>query len=89
MHGSGVAFRNHLAQALMDMGFIPSLADADVWMRAAVKPDGTKYWEYVATYVDDILALSLDPKTIMKTLEKTWSADALPGSYCQTVDIRR
>jgi hypothetical protein len=73
LRGSGAAFRNHLAQAIGDMGFKASLADPDVWMRPAVKPDGSKYWEYLATYVDDVLCLSLDPKGIMTTLEETYT----------------
>ncbi len=77
LRGSGAAFRNHLAQAITDMGFVPSLADPDVWMRkaVAVKPDGTKYYEYSATYVDDVLCLSIDPKTIMTTPEGPYTSN--------------
>ena len=49
LRGSGAAFRNHLAQAIGDMGFKARLADPDAWMRPAVQPDGLKYWEYLAT----------------------------------------
>ena len=31
-------------------------------MRAQVKPDGFKYWEYVLCYVDDLLCISHNPK---------------------------
>ena len=37
-------------------------------MHPAVKPNGDKYWEYVLCNVNDILAISHDPKTIMKDL---------------------
>jgi hypothetical protein len=43
--------------------------DADVWIRPAVKADGSKYYEYVLCYVDDILVVSERPKRIMEGLE--------------------
>eukprot|EP00980_Cylindrotheca_fusiformis_P002746 scaffold640_cov69-Cylindrotheca_fusiformis.AAC.1 len=39
------------------LGFTSCKADPDVWMRAALKKDGTKYWEYVLLYTDDALAI--------------------------------
>ena len=72
LKSSGAAFRAFLGETIHDMGFRPSLADPDVWMRAAVKPDGFKYWEYVLTYVDDLLAISHDPKSIMKSIQKNF-----------------
>ena len=69
LKSSGAAWRSHLAETLHGMNFTSSLADPDVWYRAAVKPDsGFKYYEYVLIYVDDILALSHRPQDIMKTL---------------------
>ncbi len=51
------------------MKFFPCKADPDVWLREHEKPDGTKYYEYVFVYTDDILALSIDPMTrIMQPL---------------------
>jgi hypothetical protein len=68
LKSSGAAWRVHLAQTMMDMGFKSCLADPDVWLRAATKADGTKYYEYVLIYVDDILAVSSNPSAIMDTL---------------------
>jgi hypothetical protein len=68
LKSSGAAWRAHLAQTMCDLGFKPCEADPDVWMREATKPDGFKYWEYVLIYVDDILAVSHDPESIMKNL---------------------
>jgi len=36
-------------------------ADNDVWYRPAIKPDGTKYYEHILVYTDDILCLSMNP----------------------------
>jgi hypothetical protein len=38
-------------------------------MRPAVKMDGSKYYEYVLCYVDDLLVVSEHPKRIMESLE--------------------
>jgi hypothetical protein len=48
---------NKLADTLPSMGFIPSKADQDVWMR-----DAGDCWEYICIYVDDICASLKDPK---------------------------
>jgi hypothetical protein len=60
--GSGSAFRNHLAKLMMDLGFQSCKADPDVWMRKAIKHDGSSYYEYGLYYIDDTLAISVDPK---------------------------
>ena len=72
LKASGACFRAHLANTLRIMGFVSTKADPDVWMRASVKPDGTKYYEYVLCYVDDVLASSMNPKHIMETLSDTF-----------------
>jgi hypothetical protein len=33
-----------MAASLRDAGFVSCKADPDVWMKAAVKPNGDKYW---------------------------------------------
>ena len=70
LRGSGAAFRNHLAKLMTDLGFESCKADPDVWLRLAYKPDGEPYYEYVLFYVDDALAVSLDPKSILFKVDK-------------------
>ena len=65
-----------MAATLRDAGFESCKADPDVWMRKAVKPDGFKYWEYVLCYVDDVLAVSHDPKKILEFLEQRYTLKA-------------
>jgi hypothetical protein len=43
------------------MGFIPSKADSDVWMRPS-----KGVYEYIAVYVDDIAVAAHDPKSVVK-----------------------
>ena len=63
-----VETQQYLAGKIYDLGFKPSAADPDVWMRPATKADGTKYYEYILVYVDDILAMSKKPEEIMQSL---------------------
>ena len=69
---SGARFRDHLAGTLRSLGFVGSRADPDVWLKPGTKNDGTKYYEYVLCYVDDILCSSEDPGRVMH---------AISGSY--------
>lgn len=66
------------------MGFTPSLADPDVWYKAAAKPNGFQYYEYLIVYVDDILVLSHKAKEVMVTIEKLYhlkEAASIPKTY--------
>ena len=71
MKSSGAAWRSYLADILRDvLKFEMCKADNDVWFRKAIKPDGTKYYEYILVYTDDFLVLSTDPHAILKTLQE-------------------
>jgi hypothetical protein len=61
---SAARFHEVLSRSLMGLGFLPSRADADLWM----KDCGTHY-EYICTYVDDLLIMSRDPMALIKRLE--------------------
>ena len=52
-----------------DIGFKPTKADPNVWIHLAVKPDGSEYYEYIMCYVNDILSVSLDAKSILQSLQ--------------------
>jgi len=69
LKSSGAAWHEHFANTLYDMNFKPSYANPDVWMRAAVKPNGFKYYEYIFIYIDDLLILSHQTKAIVKVLK--------------------
>ena len=69
---SGASWRATLAATLTEMGFSSSRADADVWMRPAMKPNGFEYYEYLLVYVDDVLAISHDPKPLIEEIGKTY-----------------
>ena len=69
LKSSGAAFRAHLAEMLHDIGFKPTKADPDVWICPVVKPDGTEYYKYIMCYVNDILSVSHDVKSILQSLQ--------------------
>jgi hypothetical protein len=71
LKSSGARWRDHLAAILRENGFKSSKADADVWMRKAMKHSGFIYWEYLLAYVDDILVISHDPRAIIDALSKS------------------
>jgi hypothetical protein len=70
LKSAGAAFHAHLASILRNqLHFKPCEADPDVWMRAAVKPDGTEYYDYVLCYVDDVMIISAKPDEIADELK--------------------
>jgi hypothetical protein len=76
LRSSGTRWRDYMASTLRSSGFKGCLADPDIWMRPANKPDGTPYYEYVLIDVDGILAISHDPKSIMDSLAKHYTLKA-------------
>ena len=39
-------------------------------MRPGVKPDGEEYYKYILMYVDNILAISMQLRDVMKDIER-------------------
>jgi hypothetical protein len=72
LKSSGAAWHSVLVETIHSMGFQASLADPDVWYRAATKENGFDYYEYLIVYVDDILVLSHQASEIMKTVERMY-----------------
>ena len=58
-----------MARKLDEIGFQSSPDDPDVFLRPAVKFNGEEYYEWVLMYLDDILAISMDPTAILKSME--------------------
>ena len=65
---SGASFHQHLADTLWAMGFRPSAGDRELWFRKTKNSKGKWYYEYIATYTDDLLAVSEKPMLIMENL---------------------
>jgi hypothetical protein len=56
---AGTNFRNHLRSRSCP-------ADPDVWMRSAIKSDGTEVHEYVFLYIDDALSIGVEAESILR-----------------------
>ena len=65
LKSSRVAFRAKLTGVLHDIGYTPSNAYPDVWLRPAVKTDGAEYYEMVLCYVDEVLKIPDMPMGLM------------------------
>ena len=72
LKSSAAAWRNMLAQTMLDLGFKSCVADNDVWMKPRTKENGLEYYEYVLIYVDDILCFSEKPKEVMDSLSRLY-----------------
>ena len=59
---SGKAFGQLLQECFLDLGFVPSLAKASIYMRKCPTND---YYEYIATYVDDLAIIMKDPQSLI------------------------
>jgi hypothetical protein len=73
LKSSGARWREHMAQTLRNASFVSCKADPDLWLRPAVKDDGTKIYEYVLCYVDDCIFQGLDPKKFMDYLNTVYT----------------
>ena len=63
LRSSGARWHDRFSDTLRDMGFTPSKADPDVWLRK-----DNDIYEYMAVYVDDLVCAAKEPKLIMDTL---------------------
>ena len=64
LKSSGKRWHDRLFDVLLSMGFKPSKAEEDIWMR-----DMGDHYEYVACYVDDLAIASRNPQAIIDALE--------------------
>ena len=72
LKSSGAAFRSKLASVIWELGYRPSQADPDVWIRPAIDSYGFKYYEMILCYVDDVLSLSHKPMAAIEGIKQTF-----------------
>ena len=63
---SGRDFRYHLRSCMQFINLTSCPADLDVWMRPAIKSDGSKCYDYALLYVDDALVVSENAESILR-----------------------
>ena len=57
----GTEFRAFLEDIMDEMGYMPSYANPDLWLRPEVNPDGFGYYQRILCYVDDLVCISYNP----------------------------
>ena len=67
LRSSGLRWWERFSAILADLGFVPSKAEDDIWMR-----DKGDHYEYIARYVDDLTIVSRDPKAIIDGLMEVY-----------------
>ena len=63
---SGKSFGQLLQECLLDLGFVPPLAKALIYMRKCPTSD---HYKYIATYVDDLAIIMKDPQSLIDQLK--------------------
>jgi hypothetical protein len=64
---SAARFHEHLSELLLTLGFKKNKHDPDLWM-----VDKSSNYEYLATYVDEILIWRKDPMDTINSMEKVY-----------------
>ena len=77
---SAARFHEHLSAKLRSMNFKPCASDSDFWMR-----DAGDHYEYIATYVDDLLVFSRKPLEIIEEVKKDYILKGIGGGLGQHV----
>lgn len=73
LKSSGASWASTLANTLRGMGYSPSEADRNVWLKPGCKPDGFKYYQLILVYVDDILHISHNPSDMIDKLRSAYT----------------
>ena len=68
LKSSGLRWHQRFADVLRNMGFTPSKAEPDIWMR-----NMGDHYEYIAVYVDDLMILSKKPQALIDELVKKYN----------------
>lgn len=67
MASASRSFHDFLGELLLELGFQPSRADPDLWVRRSDDYDG---YDYIATWVDDIICVAREPQKYISLIEQ-------------------
>ena len=71
LKSAGASFRNHMADCMRHLGWMPCKADRNVWMKAKTRPsDRHMYFAYALLYVNDIFLVHQDAMTALINIDK-------------------
>jgi hypothetical protein len=91
---SSTAWCALLQQTIVDMGFVSTIADPDVYCKCQTNNnDNFEYWELLLLYIDDILVISHEPEPHMDKLQNEYgfalSAMGAPEQYLGSKNIEK
>jgi hypothetical protein len=92
LKSSGAAWREMFNSTVLGMGFVPTIADPDVYRRPSAKENGFKYYEYVLVYVDDVLILSHNPTVHLESIRAQYELNPTsigPPARYLGADVRK
>ena len=70
LKSSGAAWRSLFSSFIIhQLGFEPTVVDADVYRRKSIKANGEAYYELLLCYVDDVLLVSEAPAVVMEQIK--------------------
>ena len=72
LNSSVESWRKIFAETLRSMGFVPTVADPDIYHRGARKPNGKYYYGFLLVYVDDVLCCLRNDQLIIDALALTY-----------------
>jgi len=72
LKSSGAAWRSSLAETMEALGYRPTQADPDVWIKQAYKRSGEPYYKYLLIYVDDVLHIAENTEEDMAKLGRAY-----------------
>ena len=67
MASASRSFHDFLGDLLLELGFVPSRADPDLWIIKSPHHDG---YDYLATWVDDIICVAKEPQHYIALIEQ-------------------
>jgi hypothetical protein len=78
LRSSAARFHEHLSAKMRALGYKSSKADSDLWMK-----DCGDHYEYLATFIDDVVSWSRDPMAVIAELKKDYVLKGIgqPGYY--------
>jgi Reverse transcriptase (RNA-dependent DNA polymerase) len=77
LKSSSARFHEHLSAKLRSIGYRPTKADTDFWIK-----DCGQHYEYIATYFDDVLMYSKDPMKIIEELYRDYIIKGIGVPRC-------
>jgi hypothetical protein len=92
LKSSGAAWREMFNTTVLEMGFVPTIADPDVYRRSNAKENGFKYYEYMLVYVDDVLIVSHNPTVHLESIQARYELNPTsigPPTRYLGADVRK